>query len=71
MRSTFSKEFYKIYKDGFDNYQNGNWEMAKQNFENVLLIRSDDKVTKNLISFMQESENVPPDNWQGFKFLSE
>lgn len=71
MRSTFSSEFYKIYNEGFDNYLNGNWNKAKQNFEKVLNIRSDDKVTKNLITFMQENEFVPPVDWQGFKFLSE
>ena len=52
MRSTFSNEFYKIYKDGFDNYLNGNWEGAKKNFEKILLMKSNDKVTENLISFM-------------------
>ena len=71
MRITFSNEFYKIYKDGFDNYLNGNWEGAKKNFEKILLMKSNDKVTENLISFMQESEYAPPVDWQGFKFLSE
>ena len=63
MRSTFTSEFYKIYNDGFDNYLNGNWEIAKQNFENVLNIRPDDKVTKNLMSFMEENDYTPPVDW--------
>jgi len=63
MRSPFSSEFYKIYNEGFENYINGNWETAKQNFEKVLIIKPEDKVTKNLISFMQENMFTPPFNW--------
>lgn len=71
MRSSFCSEFYKLYEDGFQNYLSGDWEGARRNFEEVLLIKSDDKVAQNLISFMEESEYVPPDDWQGFKFLFE
>jgi len=63
MRSPFSSEFYKTYNEGFENYINGNWQTAKQNFEKVLIIKPEDKVTKNLISFMQENMFTPPFDW--------
>lgn len=55
MRSPYTKEFYDAYNAGFKLYVGGKWEEAKQEFQKVLEIIPNDKPTKNLIEFMEET----------------
>ena len=46
-------------------YLNGEWAEAKLNFEETLLIKSDDGPTKNKLEFMEENDNCVPPGWEG------
>ena len=49
----------------------GHWVDAKATFEQVLEMRPSDPLSTRHLNFMQLTDNVPPDNWRGYKFFQE
>ena len=71
MRQPFPTQWLQTYSRAFRNYVNGNWDEAIEDFSEVLKLHPKDKPTHLLLEFMAECNNVPPANWQGFKYLDE
>ena len=71
MREPFGKLWYQTYNNAFNNYVKGNWDDAVNGFKKILEIKSDDKPTKNILEFMEETNFKPPKDWKGYKHFDE
>ena len=63
MRAPYKKEFFKTYKQAFNQYIKGNWTEAKELFELTLTHApnpENEPVTQNLLKFMAETDHVAP-----------
>jgi class 3 adenylate cyclase len=66
MRRKFTEEFYENYNKGFDNFMNGDWNVAKKYFEAAEEVLGDkDGPTENLMHIMKEHNFVKPHDWKG------
>ena len=64
-------EFKSNFLHGFDNYINGNWESSKKYLEKTLDIEMNDGPTNVLLNYMKEREFTAPDNWNGYRALTD
>ena len=55
MREGLKKEFFVAYDKAFNLYVKGQWQEAKDLFQEALQHRPDDKPTKNLLEFMEQT----------------
>lgn len=69
MREPFTKFFYDEWKRGFELYQKGEWKEAHEIFAKtqILGISHQDGPSKALITYMEETNFVPPPGWSGVK----
>jgi len=71
MRKPFGKEWLSTYNTGFKAYVAGDWKTGLEYFNKILEMKPDDKPTKNILAFMSETDNKPPQGWKGYKFFNE
>jgi len=63
--------FYETFKAGFKSYLKGDWSSAKRKFEECFTLQPDDGPTHNLYEFLKENDFIAPEEWQGFRTLTE
>ena len=67
INSYFTSEFYEKYLFGFNQYINGNWEIARNKLKEASsLLPFEDEPIKNLLSFMEEFEESGA-IWRGYR----
>lgn len=71
MRSSASPDFYKNFEEGLQLYTDGDWRRAAVVFAEGLNIKNDDGPTLTLLGFMEEHNFEAPENWRGFRELTE
>jgi outer membrane protein assembly factor BamD (BamD/ComL family) len=71
MRKPFPLWWIQKYNTAFRNYVQGNWGDAVSQFKEVLTLHPKDKPTTLVLEFMAQTDNEPPADWQGFKYLEE
>lgn len=71
MLKTFNINFHEVFKRGMEYYIQGNWIKAKEKFEEGLIKKIDDGPCKTLLVFMQKSFFIKPEDWKGFRELTE
>ncbi|EGR27667.1 hypothetical protein IMG5_191510 [Ichthyophthirius multifiliis] len=75
MREFFTEDFYKEWNYGFQNYLEGNWKTAYYAFQKTLdmLIHVNyiDGPSNTLIEVIQYHNMQAPQDWQGFRALTE
>lgn len=72
MRKSFTKDFMDKFDLGYKAYEKGDWQTAKLHFEEIPAIKgSEDFPAQNLIHIMQETNFVAPDDWPGYRVLTE
>jgi len=64
-------EFYENFNSGFESYINGEWPTAKKKLIRCLEIIPHDGPTQNLISYLEEHDFIAPEEWQGYRVLTE
>ena len=69
MRSKWTKEFYDLYNEAFDEFQFGDWNKSKEIFEKVLDEYDDDGPSQHLYEIMEKENFEKPKNWEGNKFI--
>jgi len=47
----------------------GPWQ--KKKFEECLALKNDDGPTRNLMAFLAESDFISPEDWKGFRILTD
>lgn len=62
--------FNVVFKDGFEAYIGGDWELAGKKFDECLNFFENDGPTKTLLKFIKEHNFQAPNNWQGFRALT-
>lgn len=67
----FNVQFHESFKLAVEHYLQGSWEKATVHFNEALKIRENDGPTKALMSFMEKFDFKKPDDWQGFRELTE
>lgn len=61
-----------MFAAGFRDYVMGDWQQARENFLHVEAVKGGvDYPTRNLLSIMSETNFQAPDDWQGFRSLTE
>lgn len=72
MRKRFTNEFFREWQAGFTSYTKGEWEIAKKKFEKTLHMIPDreDKPSRALLTFMEELNNNPPQEWNGVRSIN-
>jgi len=63
--------FYDTFRAGFNSYIGGDWSTAKRKFEECLNINPEDGPTKTLYSVLKENDFIAPEEWKGFRELTE
>lgn len=73
MRSKYSKAFFDLWKNGFCNYESGQWEDAKKIFIETRDFFDDSKdgPSITLLEFMESHNFVCPPTWNGIRKLTE
>ena len=72
MRVNYIKEFYDVFKIGYDHYIKGNWEQSRISLENVEgVLGFNDVPTDNIIRNMAEFNFKAPSDWEGYRKLTE
>ena len=72
MREPYDRIFLKNYQRAFLNYVEGNWEMAKGYFEEILADNfPNDPLCKNHLKFMQTHDFEAPKDWPGYKYFAD
>lgn len=72
MRKPFSAKFYEVFNEGYKYYIEGNWKKCKEVFETVESVKGFvDYPTRNLLAILEESHNVAPKDWEGYRVLTE
>jgi hypothetical protein len=72
MRISFKPIFFEQYKKGFNAYIKGDWQLAKQELEQVEKCKGwEDHPTRNLLRIMGDSNYQAPSDWEGYRNLTE
>ncbi|EGR34031.1 hypothetical protein IMG5_026670 [Ichthyophthirius multifiliis] len=82
MRQTYTQEFFNYFHQGINNYLDGYWKDAKIKFEEAQLILNKeyeyiqkdkliDGPINTLDKYMKNFNYQSPDNWKGYRELSE
>jgi hypothetical protein len=68
IRQRFTNEYMDAYKQAFDCYIKGNWDLAKKLFEKSNYILDDNEyITDEILRYMSGFDFVAPENWKGFR----
>lgn len=70
MRKKYTQEFLQVFQMGYDNYIEGEWAVARGMFERTKeMLSTPDGPSMALLAFMQETNDVAPSQWKGFREL--
>lgn len=69
IRNMKSDEFRRYFKLGFNEYIQGNWELAYKYFKQALYIDQYDPPTIKLCNFIYSNHKKAPSDWKGFRKL--
>ena len=64
MRSRYSKDFFKYYNKGFDEFHLGEWSLAKELLQKALKLKRDDKPTQRMLDNMKKYNFCKPENFK-------
>nr|BAW35593.1 adenylyl cyclase with PDE domain [Chara braunii] len=64
-------DYTRKFESGVEAYINGNWEEAIEYLEDCKALWPSDKPAQVLLAFMATYNNQQPDNWRGFRELTE
>ena len=67
----FNVQFHEAFKTAVEHYLQGEWEKAAVYFNDAMKIRENDGPSKSLMVFMEKFGFKKPDDWQGFRELTE
>jgi len=71
MRRRYTNGFLQMFHMGFQNYINGEWQVAKRFLTNAIINEMHDGPSKALLLFMKEPHHFQaPPNWQGIRSLN-
>jgi len=65
MRAPYSDAFYSYYNEGFDEFNFGDWDKARQFLQAALKLRKDDRPTQKILDKMKSYNWKKPNNWIG------
>ncbi len=65
MRAPFTDAFYSYYNEGFDEFNFGDWDKARQFLNAALKLRKDDRPTQKMLDKMKSYNWKKPNNWIG------
>ena len=65
MRAPFTDTFYSYYNEGFDEFNFGDWDKARQFLNAALKLRKDDRPTQKILDKMKSYNWKKPNNWIG------
>eukprot|EP00401_Gymnodinium_catenatum_P002808 CAMPEP_0117519466 /NCGR_PEP_ID=MMETSP0784-20121206/32664_1 /TAXON_ID=39447 /ORGANISM="" /LENGTH=973 /DNA_ID=CAMNT_0005315423 /DNA_START=19 /DNA_END=2940 /DNA_ORIENTATION=+ len=73
MRQKFSVKFHELFKMGFQNYLQGEWEVARRllSMSRSMNPVGDDGPSAALIRFMELAHFRAPEGWRGIRYLQE
>ena len=74
VRAALAQRCFKIplvFQEGFECYVKGDWLTAKKRFEECLEIKENDGPTRNLYNFLQGYDFIAPEDWNGYRTLTE
>jgi hypothetical protein len=71
LRRHYDKHFAKKFGDAYRKYIKGDWATAEDLFSQCLKMNPKDGPTLTLKSYIEELNGTPPNNWQGFRELTE
>ena len=63
--------YYETFGKGVDLYTSGSWMEAKEVFESCLETWTDDIPPQNILTVMEETDFTAPDDWEGYRALTE
>lgn len=66
-----SNPFRNTFSEAFEYYIKGDWVLAKERLEEGLKEREEDGPTQTLLSVMREFGGRPPEDWKGFRVLTD
>jgi len=64
-------EFNENFNSGFESYLSGEWSIAKKKFARCLEMIPEDGPTKNIVSYLEEHDYISPEEWEGYRILTE
>jgi len=67
----FDIHFHEVFKDGIKAYLIGNWQKAKEKLEQGVKFKLNDGPCKTILEFMEKKNFIKPDDWLGFRELTE
>ena len=72
MRASLPQEFFTVFAKGFKYYLKGKWIKARMEFNQIEKIKgTPDYPTRTLLNFMDRKKFQAPDDWNGFRILTE
>lgn len=63
--------YYQTFGQAVDHYTAGNWPEAKEILESCLETWTEDIPPQNIMAVMGESDFIAPDDWEGYRALTE
>ena len=70
MRNSLNKNFFALYNEAFDEFQFGDWNKAKELFEQILDTNDDDGPSQYLYDILEQNNFERPLNWEGNKLIN-
>lgn len=70
LRTKKTEEFYAIWKEGINNYKDGNFTKAGECFKKCLTIDPDDGPSKTLLGYFSKRNYKAPEGWKGVRELT-
>ena len=71
MLRDFDIYFHEVFKAGIEAYLMGDWQKAKLKLEQGLNFKLNDGPCKAILEFMEKKEFIKPEDWFGFRELTE
>ena len=70
LRTKKTDEFYAIWKEGVNNYKEGNFSKAGEYFKKCLTIDPEDGPSKTLLGYFSRRNYKAPEGWNGVRELT-
>ncbi len=71
MRSRLNLDYMSIFASAYKAYKDGNWSEAQSFLTEVLLMKPGDGPTNTLLNFMSNYDFHAPDDWSGYRELTD
>ncbi len=70
IRERYSNEFIQSSNQGFENFIQGKWDLAKKLFEmSNFLIGDKDLIIDEILSYMSKFNFLAPEKWDGTRII--